>query len=214
MEVNCAGSPMNLSGRLLVIVLLIGPLAGPAWGQAVTWAELQGARVEATIIYDRMIERGGQTFPSRLEQHHSIVVGQGNTFQYTNTAMATGPHGTSTAQPFGGTVTLGKAGAVTNLGGGHHVWFFERGRLTLLRTYRAGGYKIEIAFTRREDELNCTVRALSSNPLWGPAAPTLRSSARNRFRQVAKWPAANERLHLRSRNARRRSVRQSHTRCQ
>jgi len=73
--------------------------------------------------------------------------------------MATGPHGTSTAQPFGGTVTLGKAGAVTNLGGGHHVWFFERGRLTLLRTYRAGGYKIEIAFTRREDELNCTVRA-------------------------------------------------------
>jgi hypothetical protein len=48
---------------------------------------------------------------------------------------------------------------MSNFGGGHAVYFFPNGTLVLLRSFEAGGQKLEIALTRAPAGLSCRICA-------------------------------------------------------
>jgi hypothetical protein len=55
--------------------------------------------------------------------------------------------------------TLGHPRQTASMGGGHAVWIFADGVLTMLRTYKVGGFKMSIAFARHETGLTCSIEA-------------------------------------------------------
>jgi hypothetical protein len=141
------------------LALALGLIATPAWSQPVTFADLQGATIEAVVVMQQLRRSGGQTHSGESRQTWRTVIGPGDTIQSTSSTTASSPRGTRTSAPRTGSFTLGKPRAVSDLGGGDAVWVFTNGTLNYLRTYRgAGGYKRTFTFARRAGGLTCTVR--------------------------------------------------------
>jgi hypothetical protein len=88
-----------------------------------------------------------------------LIIGPGNTLRDTVTRTAEGSFGTKVQHGSGSSFTLGQPVQMSNFGGGHLVYLFSNGTLVLLRTYNAGGQKLEIAFTRGPSGLYCRIRA-------------------------------------------------------
>jgi hypothetical protein len=133
-------------------------LAPPAWAAGVTLADLEGALVETSVVYDRTGRWGDRVVSGSLRDDRKITIGPGGSLQNTVVHTMSGPGGTSVRQE-SGSFTISKPKQVQNLGGGDAVWIFENGTLTLLRTYRSGAYKTEIVFTRGTTGIACKVRA-------------------------------------------------------
>jgi hypothetical protein len=140
-------------------VLLPVLLAAPAWGQAVTLADLDGAFVELKLKSQVEGRRNGKPFTSQPEADWKIVLGPGNTGFSTSTTITQGEQGTRVSDPRRGSFTLGRPGPISSLGGGYYLWTFENGTLTFLRTYKAGGQKTHVSFTRSDGGLACTVQS-------------------------------------------------------
>ena len=49
-------------------------LSAPASSQAVTFAELDGALVEALVVHQQVLRREGREFPARLESDLTLLV--------------------------------------------------------------------------------------------------------------------------------------------
>jgi hypothetical protein len=134
--------------------------APPACAAGVTLADLEGAVIETSVVYDRTVRLRDQgVIPSRLQHDRKITIGPGGNLHNTLVHTISTPRGPVVRQE-SGSVTIGKAKQIQTLGGGGDaVWIFENGTLTLLRTYRSGAYKMEIVFTRSATGISCKARA-------------------------------------------------------
>jgi hypothetical protein len=143
----------------LALALALGLIATPAWSQPVTFADLQGATIEATIVSHQVRRRDGQILSGESRQTWRTVIGPGDAIQSTTSTTASSERGTRTSAPRTGSFTLGKPRPVSDLGGGHAVWAFTNGTLNYLRTYKgAGGYKRTFTFSRGASGIACTIR--------------------------------------------------------
>jgi len=143
----------------IALALALGSIATPALSQPVTFADLQGATIEATVVYQQVRRRDGQVLSGETRQSWRTVIGPGDAIQSTTSQTSSSERGTRTSAPRTGSFTLGKPRTVFDLGGGDAVWAFTNGTLNYLRTYRgAGGYKRTFTFTRAGGGLNCSVR--------------------------------------------------------
>jgi hypothetical protein len=135
-------------------------VATSARAGSVTLADLEGAVIETSLVYDRTVRLQDQgVIPSRLQHDRKITIGPGANLHNTLVHTISTPRGSVVRQE-SGSLTIGKAKQIQTLGGGGDaVWIFENGTLTLLRTYRTGAYKMEIVFTRSATGISCKVRA-------------------------------------------------------
>ena len=136
-----------------VYAMLLSALSASAWGQAVTLADLDGAFVELNLKSQVEGRRNGKAFTSQSEAVWKLVLGPGTTGFSSATTITHGDKGVRVSDPRRGSFTLGRPGSITSFGGGYYLWTFENGTLTFLRTYKAGGQKTHISFTRSAEGL-------------------------------------------------------------
>jgi hypothetical protein len=140
-------------------ILLSSYFASSALAQGITLADIDGASIETTVVYDQVGRKDGAVMSSRLRDDRKITIGPGDTLQHSIVHTVTGPRGTRVFPTPSGTFTLNKPREVHSLGEGHAIWVFANGTLTFLRTYRSGGYKTEITFHRNSAGLTCSIRS-------------------------------------------------------
>jgi len=130
----------------------------PAWGQTVTLEDLRGSVIEATLVFEQHGLANGRFVSDTYRVDRQMTFGSGDTVQDNVTRTVEGAKRTR-RQSGSGSYTLGQAREVSNFGGGHVVYLFSNGALTILRTYKEGGQKVEIAFTRDPAGIGCSIRA-------------------------------------------------------
>ena len=147
----------SLKSYWLILGLVLGPTSAPA--QPVTLTELEGALVEAKVVNDQQIRREGREFGVQFTQAIRIVFNSSGAIDWSLSPTSRTPKGLKPGPTRKGTAELGKPGRSEALGGGEHLWLFEDGTLTTLRTYtKGGGYKRTIAFERKGDVIACTAK--------------------------------------------------------
>jgi hypothetical protein len=140
-------------------------VATSACAAGVTLADLDGAIIETSVVYDRTGRRGDVIVSGTLRDDREITIGPGESLQHVHTMTMSGPGGPSVRQE-SGSYRINKPRQTQSLGGGEGVWVFEsvwvfefeNGTLTL---YRSRGYKTktEIVFTRGTTGIACKMRA-------------------------------------------------------
>ena len=167
---------------LIAGLMLLGP--APAFAQGVTFADLEGAVVEARVVNDQLIRRDGHEFTVQFTQVSRMVFKPGGLIEWSVAPTSLTPKGLKPGARRQGTSPLGKPGQTESLGGGEGIWLFEEGVLTNLRTYsKSGGYKRTFAFVRKGEEMNCTAREVFMREE-GAGPITLRSAIDNTPMQV------------------------------
>jgi hypothetical protein len=157
-------------------------LSLPAWGQAVTFADLEGVVVEESVVYERIGQMDSQKKSYKLQIDRKIAIHAGDKLDDTEVDTNFGPRGPH-AETASRSWTLGQPREVQGLrfgGPGHKVWTFSNGTLSLLRTFPTGGYTTHISFTRAAAGLSCTVRAPLAREL-GSADLGVRESGGHEF---------------------------------
>lgn len=148
-----------LGARLLATLALLTVMPAAASAQAVSFADLQGATVEASVTYRQDRRTASGETSGEVRQNWRLVIGPGEAIQYTSTITASGPRGSRSSAPNAGTARLGRPGQARSHGGGHGLWVFMGGTLTFLRTYQGeGGYKRSITFRRGAGGFTCSIR--------------------------------------------------------
>jgi hypothetical protein len=132
---------MRYAPNLSMAIAVIG-YAAPA-AAAITLEELQGAQIEATIVYDQVLDFQGRTSSRQIRNDWQISIGQGGSLRTSMVPTQVNPS-TRTFPTMSGSFTLGTSRSVTSLGGGEGLWTFEGGQLIFLRTYREGAYRLII----------------------------------------------------------------------
>jgi hypothetical protein len=131
-------------------------LVGSAFGQQnVTFADLKGAVIHTLVRYENVGSGNGRPFRNVSESNQTIriISDQAATFTtvFKNDARQTSPTRS-------GSFTLGKT--LETQGGDHH-WTFQDGELIHFRTFKAGGWRSTITFTRNGDKgFGCKVRSV------------------------------------------------------
>jgi len=125
----------------------------------VSFADLQGAIIQTRVLYEREGLNNGRPFQNQGEVVNTITITSANSLTTSVVSTAQTPRGTRTSPTRSGAFTLGQPREVPSAGGGHVLWIFEDGKLINLRTFRAGGYRGTISFSRGPDGLRCAIRA-------------------------------------------------------
>jgi hypothetical protein len=142
-------------------MMLIGALlldSGAAWAQAATLAELEGAVIDVSSVYqEKVVGRDGNPYAVQMHTSGHFAIGAGGaiTVQFQSTAV--GPWGTRAGPTRGGTYPIGNAGKGPQ--GNDQVWAFANGELRRLVAHHeggAGGSMTTIAFRRGPDGLRCS----------------------------------------------------------
>lgn len=145
--------------RALLPAALLTALPAAAEAQTVTYAELEGAVVQASVTYHQVRRSDGEDVSGLVRQDWRFVIGSGERIQYESTITAFFRRGSRSSTPETGTARLGRPGQTAQHGGGDGVWVFANGTLTFLRTYRGeGGYKRSIHFSRSPSGYSCTIK--------------------------------------------------------
>jgi hypothetical protein len=122
----------------------------------VTFAELTGSVIEASVVRDQVVRREGKTFPVRMQNDVKFVIGPADRVQQSVTPISE----THRSRRIGATVTapfqLEQSRSLAGRGGGEGVVTFTDGVLTFLRTFKKGAFKRTIALSRGPDGLTCT----------------------------------------------------------
>jgi hypothetical protein len=151
------GRKIRSVAATLIAAATAWPAALPAWGQAVTLAELQGAVLDVSAVHQEKMIRNGQTLYPRIHTTGQVTVGPGDTVTQSFQNTAVFPDGRTRAGPQrSGTFTLGKP--KTTAVGDDALWLFSNGSLVRLRVHGrggAGGHKMTIAFRRTPGGLTC-----------------------------------------------------------
>jgi hypothetical protein len=129
----------------------------PAWAQAVTLAELQGAVIESTVAHKAVVKRKGEEVQQQVQVYVRLVIGpdgkiedtRAKTFQTSGGQSHQGRTATALS-------TLEHPRYVNSLGGGHFVWIFNAGTFTSLRTFASGAYKRDIVISHAAGGFTCT----------------------------------------------------------
>ena len=131
-------------------------LSTSSWGQPVTFAELDGTVIDATVVRQQWTRREGRENSSVLQIVIKLVIGPGNeiTVMTTPTSRVSG----ETRQgPTRTTSTMLEQ--VTKRDRGHTVWTFADGTLTFLRANTiAGAFRRDFVFARSDEGFKCTAR--------------------------------------------------------
>lgn len=122
--------------------------------QAVTVEELNGATIQVTTGYSMRVRRAGGEFPSQMTWSIRLKIGPEGKIMGSTTRTVTTPRGPqSRSHSMNG--TIGKPGT-GGTGVGNALWLLDGNKLTLLRTFDAGGFKAEITLNGS----SCSVRAV------------------------------------------------------
>jgi hypothetical protein len=135
----------------------IGLLSTPAWGQAVTFADLDGLVIETTIIRDQTVRRERSQFLTENTVTWKIVIGPGNAIENTTAQASHTARGDHKSRPRTNSYVLGTTRDEASQGGGSAVWEFKDGTLTYMRTFSQGAYRADVSFSRGATGLTCTV---------------------------------------------------------
>jgi hypothetical protein len=144
--------------RALLLVVGLGVLAAPAWGQAVTLADLEGTVISVSSVHQEKIIRNGQQMSVELHTTGRVTVGQNKSissqFQNSSTNLSNGRSRQGPTNAMSGTLDK----PTTGVQGNDIVWTFANGSLVRLRVFSggAGGQKMTISFNRTGSGLACS----------------------------------------------------------
>jgi hypothetical protein len=139
---------------LIVPAQTLGQTGQAATGGAVTWAELDGAVIEAEMVFNRILEQNGHQFAQQAHPSWKIVI-SGDWMRTTWSATFRGPHTEQKAGPITGAAILNQPQKQTVGGPGQGVWHFEEETLTFTRTFKAGASRLKFVFSREGEALSC-----------------------------------------------------------
>jgi hypothetical protein len=148
--------PRKTKLALLCVCVVSGFPMGSAIGQqTVTFADLKGAVIHTLVRYQQVGSRNGRPFRNQVETKQTISIISDQTATVTtvfkNDAGQTSPTRS-------GSFTFGES---YERPGGHHLWTFQDGELIHLQTFKAGGLRSTITFTRNSDKgIVCTLRSV------------------------------------------------------
>lgn len=145
-----ASMPLRLAVAMTLVSL-------PAWGQTVTFADLDGLAIEANVVREQVLRRDGPQFPIRAYVDWKIVIGPKDTVQFTYDTTVETPVGRQKNPRLSGSPALGQMRQTGALGGGQSRWQFEDGTLQFMRTFQRGAFKTDFAFSRSAEGFACTV---------------------------------------------------------
>jgi len=141
-----------------VFVLMPAALSLPANAQSVTFADLEGATLQASRTEIRSVRAGtSQNAEQRVVMANTIKFGAGGklTPSMIITADGVGPNSTTGTRTWGGnTVSLNQPYAARD---GQQVWIFEGGTLTVMNTQTNGGHLMKITFARGSGGITCNI---------------------------------------------------------
>jgi len=143
----------------LALAVLAGPL-GPAAGEPMTVADLEGTALQAEVAFDQTARRQGRTALVKTTQRWMLKVDPDRTVTFQLESTARSPMGTRNAEPSRGMFTLDESRQVMGTRGrGEGVWTFADGTLTFVRTLLSGAFRVAFALRREGDRLTCAVEA-------------------------------------------------------
>jgi hypothetical protein len=150
---------MKIYGWLVACSICVG-LSEPARAQQpVSFADLQGAVIQTRVLFQQDGLSNGRPFQNQAERVSTITITSTNTLTNSVFATAHTPRGPRTSPTRSGSFTLGQPREIPSVGGGHILWIFEDGKLISLRTFRAGGFRSTISFSRGPEGLRCAISA-------------------------------------------------------
>ena len=132
-------------------------LATSAWGQGVTFAELDGLVIEANIVRDQIVRREGSQFLTENDVRWKVVIGPGDAIENTMSQTSHTARGEHKSRPRTVSYVLGKEHQEWSQGGGTAAWEFNAGTLTYMRTFSEGAYRADVAFSRGPAGLTCSI---------------------------------------------------------
>ncbi len=134
-------------------------LAGSAsaLSQPVNFADLEGYAVAADVHREQLIRRDGKTFTVRIHQDWILHVNDDHYIVMTLGTTVQTPNGPRKAKPNSGSFALDEPLMLKSRGGGEAMFKFADSVLMFMRTFPAGAYRTQFAFTRSGANLTCTV---------------------------------------------------------
>jgi hypothetical protein len=139
------------------LVLGLGMLSEPAWGQPVTLADLNGITLQARFLRDVTGQVEGREISMRAQYDWKVAI-EGDQVTATFDPKYTTLRGTRQGKILSGTFTLERPQPAVSMGGGDLLWVFSEQALTFLRTFREGAYKMTYAMSRAPGALACSAR--------------------------------------------------------
>jgi hypothetical protein len=127
-----------------------------AWGQSVTFDELQGLVIQSATFVDMLISREGRKADVKVEHDMTITIGPGDELYVVNNNTAYTPRGVRKGPPLANSFTVGHLRETRSRGGGDGLWTFVDGALIYLRTYKGGASRNTYTFIREAGGLACT----------------------------------------------------------
>ena len=142
--------------RIICVTVMTLQLSIPAArGEELTFADLDGAVVEARFVRERMNRIQGREFEVRVDTDVKLVIGPGERIERTIAITMHTPRGIKKSPTEKSVHALEKPTETLSRGGGHGVFVFVDGALTAMRTFKSGGLRLTIAFSRGEQSLTC-----------------------------------------------------------
>lgn len=143
--------------KLGLIAVAIVAVPEPVWGQALSFADLQGAVIESRIVDQNRVRHEGVIRHNSVHVDHKITIGPGDTITHAIRRTAVAPDGRILGGGTGGgSFELGKPKKMRL---GNAVWIFLDGQLTFLGTVESGARRLTWSFKRSNGGLACSVVA-------------------------------------------------------
>jgi hypothetical protein len=120
--------------------------------QAVTFSDLEGAKIHAKLVTEMMTRREGRQGPATQETDWQIYVEPGGRISFSFRPTTHTPRGTRAGQIRATTAKLDDPWYTEN---GQAVWQFKDGELTFVRTYTDGAVRTIIALKQDGQNLTC-----------------------------------------------------------
>lgn len=148
------GESMRLKYVLFAAAVTAPMLFTPSGAQAVTVEDLNGATIQGSAGFNTRVRNAKGEFQSHLTWSFRMNIGAEGKVSGTSTRTVTTPKGPqSKSQAMGGTIGVPGAGGG---GEGNRLWVLEGDKLTLLRTFSTGGFKVDITLNGS----SCSMRAV------------------------------------------------------
>jgi hypothetical protein len=152
---NCSQLAMGWAS-IACLVFGLPTLSTSSWGQSVTFSELDGTVIDATIVRQQWTRQEGRENSHVLQVDLKLVIGPDNRITMTTTSTSRGPWGARQGPTQTNSTVLEQ---VKEGSRGNTVWTFADGTLTFLRANTiAGAFRRDIAFAGSDKGLKCTAR--------------------------------------------------------
>jgi hypothetical protein len=160
------------TARISASLLAMGMLVGSAYGQggekanvttpapsnqAVTFTDLEGAKIHAKLVTDMEAQRQGRQGPVTQEADWQIDVQPEEMISFNFRATSHTLRGTKTSPVRARTVKLEEPWSTPD---GEAVWQFKDGDLTFVRSYQGGAVRTIVSLKRDGQNLTCAANTI------------------------------------------------------